>query len=99
MVADTRNQCLRRVIVHRASPPTLAPAVVAPPAEPCVETLMTNTFLLPRGPVALDGGSALAVCDSGHHKVRAVSTRFLGVLPLRFVSQGPFIIRSHKQIH
>jgi hypothetical protein len=65
ILADTRNQCLRRIIAHKPSA-----ATTGVPSESTVETLMTNHFLAPRGPVALDGGTAVAVCDSGHHKVR-----------------------------
>jgi len=35
-----------------------------------VRTLDSCSLLRPRAPVLLDNGKALAVCDSGHHKVR-----------------------------
>ncbi|KAA0161297.1 hypothetical protein FNF31_03911 [Cafeteria roenbergensis] len=64
LVADDRNNCLRRVHIN----PFLDPGF---PAQ-TVSTLDTGAFLGPRSPVVVDGGSGVLVCDSGHNKIRLI---------------------------
>jgi hypothetical protein len=62
LVADDRNNCLRRIHVNAFLDPTS-------PAQG-VGTLTSSSFLRPRAPVVVDGGSGVIVADSGHHKIR-----------------------------
>jgi len=54
LVADNKNNCVRRLSL----------------ADGSVTTLATHAFLGPRCPTLIDGGAAVVVADSGHHKVR-----------------------------
>lgn len=54
LLADGRNNCLRRLDFSTDT----------------VTTLPTHAFLGPRSPCVIDGGAAVVVADSGHNKIR-----------------------------
>ena len=64
LVADDRNNCLRRVHVNAFLD------VGAP--DQATTRLETAKFLGPRSPVVVDSGAGVLVCDSRHHKVRLI---------------------------